>query len=119
MKFPKDTIPFAIAAISGMALWFIAVAVTGKREPWDQDFYWAVVYPVAIVASGLLGGFYPLKPWRWALTLFLGQFVAMTIRNGELGSLWPMGMLLFGVMSVPGMLLGKLAARGRARFFRQ
>lgn len=27
-----------VAAISGMALWFITVNVNGQRVPWDQDF---------------------------------------------------------------------------------
>ena len=118
MKLHNDAAPFAMAAIAGMALWFVAVAVTGKREPWDHDFYWSAVYPLAMVACGVLGGLYPVRPWRWALTLFLGQFVAMVIRNGELGGLWPMGMLLFCVLGVPGMLLGHLAAWGRARLAR-
>ena len=118
MKLHNDAAPFAMAAIAGMALWFVAVAVTGKREPWDHDFYWSAVYPLAMVACGVLGGLYPVRPWRWELTLFLGQFVAMVIRNGELGGLWPMGMLLFCVLGVPGMLLGHLAAWGRARLAR-
>ena len=77
MKLHNDAAPFAMAAIAGMALWFVAVAVTGKREPWDHDFYWSAVYPLAMVACGVLGGLYPVRPWRWALTLFLGKFVAM------------------------------------------
>ena len=35
----------------------------------------------------------------------------MCLRNGELGNLWPMGMLLFAVISLPGMLAAKVAAR--------
>lgn len=34
----------------------------------------------------------------------------MTIRNGELGSLWPMGLLLLAVLSLPGMALGQFVA---------
>jgi hypothetical protein len=42
------------------------------------------------------------------LALFCGQFLALTIRAGELGNLWPLGLLLFLVMSVPGIAVAKL-----------
>jgi peptidoglycan/LPS O-acetylase OafA/YrhL len=112
-------IPFAITALLGMALWFIASIKLGKREPWDDPFYWGIVYPVAILASGILGGLFPERPWRWALTLFLAQFIAMTIRNGEPGNLWPLGLLLFCVMAVPGIILAKLGARIRRRLLHE
>lgn len=52
-----------------------------------------------------------MRTWRWPLVLFEAQFIAMCLRNGELGNLWPMGMLLFAVISLPGMLAAKVAAR--------
>lgn len=58
---------------------------------------------MALVACAALGGACPDRPWRWALALFEGQFVGMLIRNGELGGLWPLGMLLFAVLAVPGV----------------
>jgi hypothetical protein len=35
----------------------------------------------------------------------------MAIRNGELGGLWPLGLVLFAVLSLPGMLAAHVAAR--------
>jgi hypothetical protein len=101
---------YALAAMSGMALWFWIAAISGRREAWDSSAFWAIGYPAAIVISAALGYFFPTRPWRWVLTLFFGQFVAMTIRNGEIGSLWPLGMLLFGVMALPGAFAAKIAS---------
>lgn len=98
-----------------MALWFWAGLATGRREPWDDELYWTVVYPVAIAVSGAMGYAFPRRPWRWALTLFLAQFLAMTMRAGELGNLWPLGLMVLVVLSLPGMALGKFAAWLRGR----
>lgn len=43
--------------------------------------------------------------------LFEAQFVAMALRNGEVGGLWPLGMLLFAAMALPGIAAARLAAR--------
>jgi peptidoglycan/LPS O-acetylase OafA/YrhL len=107
----RTTRPVAIAVIVGMLLWFAASAISGEREPWDASIYWVVAYPITIFASGLLGYFHPHRPWRWAILLFAAQFVAMCIRNGELGNLWPLGMLLFVVIALPAMLAAKVASR--------
>ena len=100
-----------ISAVIGFALWFGTSVLTGKREPWDASAYWAVAYPLALVACALLGYASPERPWRWVLALFAGQFIAMCVRNGELGGLWPLGLALFGILALPGILAAKVAAR--------
>lgn len=42
--------------------------------------------------------------------LFEAQFLAMCVRNGEIGHLWPLGMALFAFLSLPGILVAKVAA---------
>jgi hypothetical protein len=61
--------------------------------------------------SAFLGYSYPERPWRWALVLFESQFLAMCIRNGELGNLWPLGMAVFAIIALPGIAAAKLASR--------
>ena len=103
--------PVAIAAVVGVVLWLAASALTGRREPWDGSAYWVVVYPLAILASARLGYSYPERSWRWVLVLFESQFLAMCVRNGELGNLWPMGMALFAVIALPGIGAAWVASR--------
>ncbi len=114
--FSASVLPVAIAAVAGVVIWIAASVMSGKREAWDADIYWTVAYPVALALCGLLGIVWPRKPWRWALALFLFQFVGMAIRNGELGGLWPLGLILLAVLSLPGMLVAQLGARFRSRF---
>ncbi|MDH5264506.1 MAG: hypothetical protein OEX21_07145 [Betaproteobacteria bacterium] len=115
MSVQRSIVPLTIAAVSGMVLWIAASFISGKKEAWDASVYWTVAYPVAIVLSGVLGLLYPKGAWRWPLALFVFQFVGMVVRSGELGNLWPLGLLLFVVLSVPGMLVAKGATWLRAR----
>jgi hypothetical protein len=114
----RALLPVVLAAAAGATLWFAASLLTGRREPWDAASYWTVVYPLALLVCVLLGYAYPRHCWRWAVALFAAEFVAMCLRNGELGSLWPLGLALFGVLALPGILASRLGARLRGRFDR-
>lgn len=111
------TMPAAFVTVAaGAALWLLAQVLSGRREAWDSSWYWIVFYPAAIVASAVLGHRFPRRPWRWAVLLFLGQFLAQWTIDREFGNLWPLGLALFGAMSLPAVLVANLAAnRGQAR----
>lgn len=100
-----------LAGVAGALLWFVSAFVSGRREAWDAPFYWMIAFPASLAVCAALGWRFPQRPWRWALLLFQGQFIAMCMRNGEVGSLAPLGMLMFALLSLPGMLVAGLAAR--------
>lgn len=103
-----------LSIAAGAALWLLAHLLTGRREAWDSTWYWIVFYPAAIVAAAAIGHRFPQRPWRWALLVFLGQFLAQRAIDREFGSLWPLGLVLFAVMSLPAVLVATLAAGRRA-----
>jgi hypothetical protein len=115
----KQTTPLTIALFAGVVLWFAASFITGRKEPWDSSTYWWLIYPVAIAACGYLGYRYPTRAWLSAFVLFQAQFVGMVIRNGEVGNLWPLGMALFAIIAIPGMVVAALAARVARRAERE
>lgn len=111
MKTRSPALATAIAAAVGMLLWFGTCFATGKREAWDSGLYWGIAYPLALLVSAFLGYRHPHRPWRWPLLLFEAQCLAMLIRGGEMGSLWPLGVVLFAILALPGILVARLAAR--------
>jgi hypothetical protein len=115
MSTRKPIAPIAIALTAGLVLWFVTSLLVGKREPWDAPAYWVVAYPLGILICAFLGYAYPERSWRWVLVLFETQFFAMCARNGELGGLWPLGAVLFGVIALPGVLAATLASRHSGR----
>lgn len=108
---PSTRAAVLVATLLGVALWLLGALITPTREPWDSRAYWVVVYPLSVLACALLGRRYPVRSWRWALVLFESQFLAMCVRNGDPGNLWPIGMLLFAVVALPGVVAARVAAR--------
>ena len=111
MSSSRGSPAFAIAIIAGVVLWLVGAETSDRREAWDSGLYWSLFYPLAIGACGLLGYLYPERPWRWAVALFAAQFVAMVLRSGEFGNLAPLGLIMFGVLSLPGVFAALIAAR--------
>jgi len=111
MRDRSAIVPFSIAVAVGVALWLAVSLLAGQREAWDTSAYWAFAYPAAILTCALLGYAYPNRPWPWVVTVFAPQFLAMCLRNGELGNLWPLGATLFAVMALPAVVAANLASR--------
>jgi len=111
----KHLIAISIAIFSGMFLWVVTAQLTGRNEAWDDPAYWSVSYPVAILICAGLGYLYPKHPWHWSLTLFAAQFVGMMISVAEIGNLWPLGLILFALISLPAGAAAKLASRKSPR----
>ena len=107
----STALPVALAVIAGSALWAFGSVVSDRREAWDSGSYWTIFYPAAIIACGLLGYLFPDRPWRWCIALFAAQFATMTVLAGEIGNLAPLGLILFGVLSLPAIGAAMLASR--------
>jgi hypothetical protein len=103
MTTPSSGKPYAIAACTGALLWMAGSWTSGEREAWDSGSYWAIFYPAAIGACAALGYMFPERPWRWCLALFAAQFATMALLSGEIGSLAPLGFVLFGILAVPAI----------------
>jgi hypothetical protein len=111
----RSATPLVIAVIVGALLWVLAAVLDGRREAWDSSLYWSVAYPLALVATGCIAFVFPDRPWRWAVALFGAQFVAMCVRNGELGNLWPLGLAMFAILATPAAVVATVASRLRSR----
>lgn len=103
----------ALALVAGAAGWLVAAQLSGRREPWDSAAYWALAYPASIAVCALFAVWQPERPWRWAFAVFAGQFVGMVLHNGELGGLWPLGLVLFAILALPGVVAAWFIARLR------
>ena len=107
--------PWGLAIGLGIALWLLASAVTGRREPWDSSMYWQLVYPLSLLGAMALAWAYPARAWRWPFAVFLGQFLGVWLRNGEVGNLGPLALVWFAMLAAPGVPLALLAARWSRR----
>jgi len=113
---PKQA--YTIASVAGAILWLGTAALSGRREAWDSSLYWTVAYPLAIAVAGTLGYLVPERPWRWALAVMLTQALALAIAASSFG-LFPLGLIMFGVLALPAMGVASWAAAVRHRHISQ
>ena len=104
----KDTWFYVISVLSGVLVWIVVSAVSGKKEAWDSSWYGAG-YAFICAVSITLGYLKPVQTWRWGVLPFMGQFVWMLISQ-EVGNLLPLGIIVFGVMSLPAAIAAKMGA---------
>ena len=66
-------------------------------------------YPRISVVSLGLGYFAQKWSWRWGAAPFVGQFVWLLLSKGP-GNLLPLGIIVFGVVSLPAVIAAKVGA---------
>lgn len=113
----RDHRLYLVAILGGAAIWIAIALATGRREAWDSGLYFTVGIPVVCLGSMILAFLEPKRWWRWGVLPIAGQFVCMLLTQGP-GNLLPLGILVFGVLSVPSIIaagVGALIATKRAR----
>ena len=105
---------YALAAGSGILVWVAVSMLSGRREAWDSEAYYQIGLPVLCVVSAVLGYFEPDRPWRWGAIPLAAQAVTMFAMQG-LGNLWPLGLIVTGVLAVPPILTAKFGTFLRTR----
>lgn len=105
------------AAVFGAAIWVVIAHASGRSEAWDSGLYFALGIPVVCLVSMALGFFEPSRTWRWGVLPLVGQFLWMLLSQG-VGNLLPLGIVVFGVLSIPPIIaawIGAFMARKAAR----
>lgn len=110
----SDMTAYATAFLTGAILWSLATIAAGGREVWDVGLYWTVAYPAALLTGGGLAALYPHRPWRWPLVVMLAQMPVMIAMGSGLG-LFPLGLALLAILSLPGMAIAVLIGAWRRR----
>jgi hypothetical protein len=111
----KTQLAYGLALAGGAALWLVTMLISGRREAWDSPLYWQVAYPLSIALAAWFACRAPDRPWRWALAVMLIQPVVMAVTSGSSFGLLPLGLILFGLLAVPAVLVTLLVARWTKR----
>jgi hypothetical protein len=95
-------------------MWFGIARYTGQEEAWDHVLYLRAGLPFLALVVLTLGYANPVRPWRWAVTAGATQVVAAFVSNPALGSLAPIGLVLFALITV-GLVLAAYLGSAWAR----
>jgi hypothetical protein len=100
---------YLAAAVCGAAIWILIAQASGRREAWDSGLYFSVGIPALCLLSLGLAFLEPDRSWRWGVLPLVGQFVWMLLSQGP-GNLLPLGVIVFGVLSVPSIIAARIGA---------
>jgi hypothetical protein len=106
---------YYVAAAGGALLWLVTMAISGRNEAWDSPLYWSVAYPLCLLLAGVMGYVEPVRPWRFALAVMLVQPVVMVFTAGGGLSLLPLGVIMFGILALPAIIVARISAWLRLR----
>ena len=103
-----------LSVLTGILLELVVHAVSGRREAWDSPIFWIYGMPVALLISFGIGFGSRGRTWLATLAVAPGQVAAMMARSGEIGSLWPLALLLSAFLSAPFVGASFLGQKARA-----
>ena len=100
----RDRVLFAAALATGAATWFGIAALGGAREAWDSPWFASLGLPVAYGACLVLGFHGSRQAWRWPALVFGALFACAVVSAGGGLDLWPLTLMLVGLMTAVGLL---------------
>jgi hypothetical protein len=98
-----------------LIVWLLVSAAAGGREAWDTSAYWSVGLPVIYLVGGLAAYVGRATTWSIALWSGLGQFAGLLLTASGF-SLWPLGMMMLAVLTLPVLATAAVARWLRVRF---
>ena len=102
-----------IAVATGVALELGIHALSGRREAWDSTQYWTIGLPSAGLVSVAVGFLSRGSDWLWTAAIIPSQVMAMMLRSGELGNLWPLTLIVSAILSAPFVVAAFVGSRFR------
>lgn len=109
MSHKREYLAQATLAAGGFAVWFAVSSIYDLREAWDGPGF--LPYTLSMIALNAAAGF--MQPRRLMIKGMLSvalQPLAIFIRSGEIGSLFPLGLAAFLVLGLLFSVAGKAGA---------
>lgn len=76
---------------------------------WATPLYFVVGWPLMCAVIYLLARAYPVRAWRWTLSMMLGQVFSSIFFGG--GAMLPVAMVYVTMLSIPQFYAGSLGSR--------
>lgn len=104
-------------ALCGLAVWVLITSLTNRREAWDSAYFWRFGVPAMLLLNAAAGFIEPERIRLKGLISVSLQPVAMTVKAGEIGSMFPFGLLVFLALALFYSAGGEVGAFVKRRFF--
>lgn len=102
-----------MSAIAGILVWLLITAYAARHDAWGAPVYYTVGMPLLALMAAALAYSSPERPWRYAVAPYVGQALIGFLLNPT-GGVFPLGIILFPILCVPGLVFAYLAAALKA-----
>ncbi len=110
-----DYFPYVASALAGFVVCVALTITSGGREAIDTAAYFPLGVPLMVASVFVISYVFPVRAWRWTLSMAAGQLLAMLLAGSSL-NLWPLAIIAMLVYSTPQFLAGLAGSRlGRRR----
>lgn len=106
-----------LLAFCGLAVWLLITSLTGRREAWDSPYFWRCGVPAMLLLNAAAGFLEPERIKLKGLISVSLQPVAMTVKAGEIGSMFPFGLVVFLALGLLYSAGGGAGAFVKHKFF--
>jgi len=106
-----------LLALSGLAVWVLITSLTNRREAWDSVYFWRYGVPAMLLMNAVAGFIEPERIKLKGIISVSLQPVAMTVKAGEVGSMFPFGLVVFLVLGLLFSAGGGIGAFIKNKFF--
>jgi len=89
-----------IAFVLPLLVWLGISAAGSGSEAWDSGGYWSVGLPAIYLSASVAALLTARNVWQITLWSGVGQFAGLITTAAGL-SLWPLGLMLIAVLSLP------------------
>ena len=107
-----------VSAATGVLLEIGVFMVSGRNEAWDSPIFWTAGLPIAAVIALTVGFVAAGSDWLWTAIIAPSQVLTMMARRGEIGSLWPLTLVLSFFLSAPFVAVAFVGSRFRPAKYR-
>ncbi len=104
-------------ALCGLAVWVLITSLTNRREAWDSVFFWRFGVPAMLLMNAVAGFIEPERIMLKGLLSISLQPAAMMVKSGEIGSMFPFGLIVFMVLGLLYSIGGVAGAFIKNNFF--
>ena len=107
----------AALAAGGLAVWVLITSLTGRREAWDSPVFWWFGVPAMLALNAAAGFMEPERIVMKGLVSVALQPAAMAVKTGEIGSMFPFGLIVFAALGTLYGIGGTVGALVKKEFF--
>lgn len=104
-------------ALAGMFVWILISLMTDRREAWDSEVFWSLGVPLMMALNAVTAFLDPNKVAVKGIVSVALQPAAMMVQAGEIGSMFPMGLVVFAFLGLFYSIGGVVGAYVKRQFF--